>query len=231
MERAKRFARPSIVVHEAPAPGSRTCSFGPIEVAYGDGVLVPRPWTIAQSEWAAELSGDLPDGPIVELCAGVGHIGLAAAVLTGRSLILVEADPVAAGFAVRNAATLGLADRVEMRAERLETAARPEESWPIILADPPYIPSGDIGRFPEDPQHAIDGGEDGLDLVRSCLAFAGRHLMPGCPLILQVAGPAQADQVIQAAIAVNQPDLEPEAVRTIDDERALVSLRRPVPRG
>src|SRR4051794_36766883 len=60
--------------------------FGPIMVRFDGRVLRPRPWTLAQSRWAAEAARTAPPGPILELCAGVGQIGLAAVVFTGRSL-------------------------------------------------------------------------------------------------------------------------------------------------
>src|SRR4051794_32540122 len=63
-------------------PPIRSCAFGPIMVDYDARVLTPRDWTLGQSEWAAELArGFDVAGRMLELCAGAGHIGLAAAVL------------------------------------------------------------------------------------------------------------------------------------------------------
>src|SRR3954469_24100057 len=61
--------------------------FGPIKVAYDDRVLQPRLWTLAQSEWAAELAPSGPPGPLLEFGCGAAHIGLAPAVLSGRPLV------------------------------------------------------------------------------------------------------------------------------------------------
>jgi release factor glutamine methyltransferase len=201
-------------------------TFGPIEVTHDERVLTPRAWTLAQSEWAVELAADLPPGPILELCAGAGQIGLAAAVMTGRPLVLIEADPVAAGYCRTNAEAAGRSDSVEIRCEPLETAIRPHERWPLILADPPYLCTDDIGRFPEDPQRAIDGGRDGLYLISWCLAIASAHLLGGCPLLLQVAGPAQAKRAAELAVELGSGLLVPDGLRVIDDERAIVALRR-----
>src|SRR5687767_13800104 len=106
---------------------------------------------------------------MLELCAGAGQMGLATAVLKGRRVVLVERDQVAAVYCRVNAEAAGLSDRVEVRCESLETAVRAYERFPIVLADPPYLPSAAVGRWPEDPQAAIDGGADGLDLVRACV--------------------------------------------------------------
>lgn len=212
----------------------RTLRFGPIEVAYDDRVLVPRPWTLGQSRWAADLAADAEPGPILELCCGAGHIGLAAAVESNRAIVQVDADPVAAAYARANAAAAGWAGRTEVRCATVDTALDPDERFPLVIADPPYLPRREIGRFPDDPVAAIDGGPDGLDLVRTCLAVAARHLLPGAPVVLQVAGPRQADEV-EALVRrshVGEPaadrlaDLSVEDRRVVDDERALVLLVR-----
>ena len=82
--------------------------FGPIVVEYDDRVLVPRPWTLAQSAWAAELATGRGTGPILELYCGAGHIGLAAARLSGRSLVQVDDSAHACAWATRNAERLSI---------------------------------------------------------------------------------------------------------------------------
>lgn len=204
------------------APAPRSCSFGPLTVEYDERVLTPRPWTLAQSEWAVELDGAVGPGPLLELCAGAGHIGLAAAVRTGRSLVQVEADPVAAAYALANAARAGVSARVEVRPTRLGAALRPGERFALVLADPPYLRSADTGRWPADPVTAIDGGPDGLAVVRECLAVAAGALPPGGAVLLQVAGPVQAEQVAVLA----EETFRAEQVRVTDAERAVQLLRR-----
>lgn len=202
----------------------RSCRFGPLRIDYDDRVLTPRLWTLQQSRWAAEFAADAEPGPILELCAGVGQIGLAAAVLADRDLVQVEADPVAADYAAGNAARAGWAARVDIRVQRLETALAPDERFPLILADPPYLRSADIGRWPADPRTAIDGGVDGLDVVRGCLAVAARQLTDAGWLLLQVAGPRQDREVAELIGARHA--LVRRAVRVIDTERAIVLLCR-----
>jgi release factor glutamine methyltransferase len=207
----------------AQAPGPQRCRFGPIEVCYDERVLQPRPWTLAQSRWAAELAGGAGPGPLLELCAGAGHIGLAAAVLADRDLVQVELDPWAAAHAEGNARRAGWGGRVEVRVGSIDEAVGGDERYPVVIADPPYLRTEDLSRFPEDPRLAIDGGADGLAVLRRCLAAGARHLPPGGPLVLQVAGPRQADAV--AALAVHE-GLEAGETRVVDDERAILLLRR-----
>jgi release factor glutamine methyltransferase len=204
---------------------SRRCEFGPLSVEYDGRVLEPRPWTLLQSRWAAELATGAAPGPILELCAGAGQIGLAAAVLAGRDLVQVEADPTAADYARANARRAGYADRVEVRTARAERALSPDERFAIVLADPPYLPTRQVSRWPADPVTAIDGGGDGLDVIRACLATAAAHLVPGGPLLLQVAGAAQADEVADLVAGGGWP-LRAGEVRSHDPERAVLLLTR-----
>jgi methylase of polypeptide subunit release factors len=197
-----------------------SCRFGPLVVDYDERVLTPRPWTLQQSEWAAELAAEGTSGPILELCAGAGHIGLTAAVLAGRDLVQVEADPVAARYAASNAARAGWTDRTEIRTRCLRSAVRPDERFELIIADPPYLRTGDVARWPDDPVTAIDGGADGLDLIRACLSVAAAHLQPAGQLLLQVAGLRQGDQMVLP------PSLRRRGRRVVDDERAILLLER-----
>jgi hypothetical protein len=71
-------------------PIRQTVRFGPLLVDFDRRVLRPRPWTLRQCIWAAELSDGLGGGPILELCAGAGHIGLVGAMMTDRDLVQVE---------------------------------------------------------------------------------------------------------------------------------------------
>ena len=89
--------------------------FGTLAITFDDRVLRPRKWTAAQSEWAAELMATAPAGPVLELCAGVGHIGLLSVAAADRRLVCVDANPVACDHARANAAAAGMADRVVMR--------------------------------------------------------------------------------------------------------------------
>lgn len=202
------------------------CQFGPVVVEYDSRVLSPRAWTLEQSRWAAELAADAATGPILELCAGAGHIGLAAALLADRDLIQIELDPVAANYARANAIRAGVPDRVEVRTGRLQTAVGVDEIYPLIIADPPYLPTAQVKRWPEDPRRAIDGGTQGLDLILDCLEVASKHLGETGWLLLQVAGPAQADRVTQVLRAAPASALRPCDVRVVDEQRAVMLVGR-----
>jgi len=168
-------------------------AFDRLEIAYDDRVLEPRPWTAQQSHWAAELIADAPAGPVLELCSGVGHIGLLAIASRARPLVCVDVSPVACAYARRNAEAAGLSRLVDVREGRLDEALTVDERFAVVIADPPWVPSAETGRFPQDPLLAIDGGPDGLDVARECLRVAARHLLPGGDLVLQVGTRGQAE--------------------------------------
>lgn len=203
----------------------RTETFGPLVVAYDDeGTLRPRPWTLLQSGWAVELLPDLAPGPVLELCSGVGHIGQAVAVATGRGLVQVDVDPDACALARANADTNGLGASVEVRCGDLRTQVHAAERYALVLADPPYLPSDEAEAEEQDPDLAVDGGPDGLDLTRRCLAVAGSAVDASGAVLLQTLGPE--------AVGRLGPDLEAAGLRLVDvrthDERRAVALLRPL---
>lgn len=200
-------------------PGRSRVEVGPLSIEYDDRVLAPRPWTAQQADWAAEINAELPAGPLLELCCGVGHIGLLAARLTRRHAVLVDSNAAAWELAEGNARRAGLAELVEVRHGTVEGALGPDERFPLVLVDPPYIPTGQTALFPEDPLSAIDGGPDGLDLVRVCLAVASRHLSPRGAVILQLRDTEQAHRVGELCHT-----LSVDEVRVVPQTGALVRL-------
>lgn len=193
--------------------------FGSLRIDYDDRVLTPRSWTEWQSHWAAELATTLPAGPVLELCTGAGQIGLLAVVRSDRHLVAVDLDPIACRYAQQNARAAGIADRVEVRNLPLESACPPRELYPLIIADPPWVPVAETGRFPEDPLTAIDGGDDGLDVARACLVVISEHLTPTGVALLQV---GTSDQVELLSRDLD-PGLEVAEVRT-EEGRGAVAL-------
>ena len=196
--------------------------FGVLTVAFDGSVLRPRPWTMMQSNWAAEIARSAPAGPMLELCSGAGHIGLLAAVLSGRRLVQVDSEPSACRFARFNAERTSIGDEVEIRCSDIGSALRPAERFPLILADPPYVPSADVARFPDDPPLAIDGGGSGLELVVECLDVASAHLSDGGACLLQLRGPSQVAEIESLAVARS---LTVDDVRVARWDRAVALLR------
>jgi methylase of polypeptide subunit release factors len=188
-----------------------TIDFDGLAIAFDSRVLRPRPWTVAQSRWAALLLDGLPRGPVLELCAGAGQIGLAAVARSPRRLVCVDANRDATAFAAANAEAAGMTDRVEIRTAGLTEALSDEERFALVIADPPWVRRAETDRFPEDPLPAIDGGEDGLDVARDCVTVIGAHLMPGGAALLQL---GSTDQVAALEPEISAAGLRASAVRT-----------------
>jgi len=200
-----------------------TCNFGPLDVEFGEGVLTPRPWTLVQSARAAQRLARVPDGPVLELHCGAGHIGQATAAWSGRHLVQLDDNPTCCEWATRNAHRNGLLASIVCG--DVDAAPIASGRCALVLADPPYVPARETARYPDDPRHAIDGGEDGLDGVRACLPTAERVLRPGGVLVLQVRGPRQAT-LVDALARTSHPALQVVDVVAVSAQRAVVELLR-----
>lgn len=209
----------------AEPPQVQQMEFGGLSIAFDSRVLTPRLWTAAQSAWAAELLESVPPGPVLELCSGVAHIGLLAVHGTDRRLVCVDVDPVACRYAERNAAAAGRAALTDIRTTSL-SAFVADESFPLVVADPPWVRTDYVAGFPSDPVLAIDGGADGLDLARECVAVIDRCLHPEGAALLQLGGYAQVDQLrteLPGSLVVGGTRAEP-------GRGLVVELARPGPR-
>jgi methylase of polypeptide subunit release factors len=201
--------------------GERRLRFAGLSIAFDERVLAPRQWTVAQADWARALLKEAPPGPVLELCAGAGQIGLAATRESGRTLVIVEADPHACAFARRNAVAAGVGDRTEVRCSDLDHGLRRGEQFPLVLADPPWVPSSHVQQYPDDPPLAIDGGFDGFDVALRCIEVIGRHVAGGGSALLQLGTPLQAERLTGSA-ALEQAGLRVTDVR--DYGRGVVCL-------
>ena len=155
-----------------------------------------------------------PPTVIVDLCCGSGAVGAAlAAALDRAELHAADIDPAAVACAHRNVAAAGghvyQGDLYEPLPAVL--AGRVD----ILVANVPYVPTGELGLMPpeardHEPQVALDGGADGLDVLRRVAAAAPRWLAPGGHLLVEVSG----RQAQQAAGVVAQAGLIPRLARS-----------------
>ena len=156
-------------------------------------VLVPRPDT----ETLVRAALARAPRRVLDVGTGSGCVAIALArELPEASIRGTDVSPTALEVARENAAAAGVDDRVEwVRADLLEGV---EDAFDAIVSNLPYVPSAEIERLaPEvqqEPRLALDGGADGLDLVRRLVAAAPARLAPGGGLLLEV-GAGQADAV------------------------------------
>jgi release factor glutamine methyltransferase len=165
-----------------------------LRIAVAPGVFVPRPRT----EFLVSQAAALPVGArpvIVDLCCGSGAIAAALAATLSRSGVgpgevhAADIDPAAVACARRNLARAGgqawCGDLFEPLPGRLRGRVR------ILTANVPYVPSGDVRLLPaesreHEPRSTVDGGQDGLDLLRRVSAAAPGWLAPGGYLLSEV---------------------------------------------
>lgn len=163
--------------------------FWRFELAVSADTLIPRPETECLVERALER---LPvDRPLRLLDLGTGSGAIALALAFERPLatvLAIERSSTAATVARRNAAELGLTERVEVReGDWFEPVAG--ACFDLIASNPPYIeaddPHLDRGDLRFEPRTALVAGPDGLDELRAIIDQAAAHLVPGGWLLLE----------------------------------------------
>ncbi|ALG13324.1 peptide chain release factor N(5)-glutamine methyltransferase [Kibdelosporangium phytohabitans] len=159
---------------------------GSIPLVVGPGVFVPRPETDLLLEWGLSVSPQAP--VVVDLCSGSGALALAFANARPDAVVhAVELDRVALSWARRNADIRGEAGDTPIRLHSGDVTdpkllASMDGTVDLVLCNPPYVPDG-TPVPPEvadhDPDIAVFGGADGLDVIKSVISCAARLLKPG----------------------------------------------------
>jgi release factor glutamine methyltransferase len=191
--------------------------FRGVRVRLTNAVLVPRPETEMLVEWALALLPEPGDRRLLAIDVGTGSGCIACALACERpdlDVIAVDVSPAAAAVARDNARALGVAARVRVVAADLLECVRGLRA-DLIVSNPPYLPTAIVPELePEvrahEPRLALDGGPDGLALIRRIAATARRCLKPSGALALETAGDAQAEA---AAALLRGAGLQAVAVR------------------
>lgn len=162
--------------------------FRRLELAVGPGVFVPRPETELLAGWAIERAAVVPEPVVVDLCSGSGAIALSIANECPKASVYgVEREELALAWARRNAAArVAAGDRpvtlLQGDATAPDVLADLDGAVDVVATNPPYVPDGSTVA-PEvadhDPEAALWGGPDGLDVVRRLLVRAATLLRPG----------------------------------------------------
>ena len=150
-------------------------------------VLVPRPETELLVE--AALAALPEGGSALDLCTGSGAIGVTLALeRPGARVVATELSPAALAVARRNAEALGAT--LELLEGDLYAPVPAGARFDVVVSNPPYVPSGELPGLSREvrrePAMALDGGPDGLALLRRITAESPRWLAPGGALILEM---------------------------------------------
>ena len=151
----------------------------------------------------------VPALAIADVCAGSGCIAIALARwLPAATITAIDVSPDALAVAGRNALRHDVAGRVVLlKGDLLEGVDGPFDA---IVSNPPYVPTGELDSLqPEvrdhEPAAALDGGPDGLDVIRRLVPQAARRLRAGGWLLFEL-GFGQADAV--RAVVAAEPGFE-----------------------
>jgi len=209
-----------------------------LRIAVAPGVFVPRRRTefLVRRAVALATGEGAPAGPlvVVDLCCGTGAVGAALAaslhsVDMDAEVYASDVDPAAVACARRNLeAAGGHVYQGDLYAP-LPAALRGRVT--LLAANVPYIPTGQIGLLPaearlHEPRVALDGGADGLDVLRRVAAAATEWLAPGGHLLTETS----ERQAPQAAEIMAGSGLAAQAATSDELTATVVTGTRPAPR-
>ncbi len=160
-------------------------------------VIVPRSY-IGEMLFSGLFGGDdftLIDDvqavtSVLDLCTGSGCLAiLAAHIFPNARIDAVELSADALAVARENVAESGFADRISLFQGDLFAPVK-GRTYDLIITNPPYVDAQTMAELPPEfraePAMALDGGEDGMDIVRRILKDAGRHLTKAGGLICEI---------------------------------------------
>jgi release factor glutamine methyltransferase len=191
-----------------------------LRIAVDPSVFVPRRRTEFLVRQAVALAR--PSAVVVDLCCGSGAVGAAlVAALDRVELYAVDVDPAAVRCARRNIAAGAQLFEGDLY-EPLPAALRGRVD--VLVANAPYVPTEVVELLPpeariHEPRVALDGGADGLDVLRRVVAAAPLWLAPGGHLLVETSQ-RQAPRLVET---VARAGLIPRVARS-DELNATVVI-------
>jgi ribosomal protein L3 glutamine methyltransferase len=159
--------------------------------------IVPRSYLgeILDGELFAGEAASLIDDPwavgrVLDLCTGSGCLAVLAALRFPNAAVdAVDISANALAVAARNVAEHGLQDRISLHRGDLFGPVRGER-YDVIVSNPPYVDADGMAALPPECRHepaiALDGGPDGIAIVRRIIDNAGRHMTGNAGLLCEV---------------------------------------------
>ena len=161
------------------------------------GVIIPRSFLaeLIVEQFAPWVPD--PDGitDILELCTGSGCLAIMLAdQFPNATVDAVELSPAALGVAQMNIDRYGMRDRIQLHHADLYDGI-PDKRYQLILTNPPYVNQSSMENLPpeylHEPQMALAGGFDGMDIVRRIVRTAGERLTDDGLLIVEIGNEAE----------------------------------------
>ena len=155
-------------------------------------VIVPRSFIaeLIPEQFSPWLSDAESIENILELCTGSGCLSIMLAdAFQNAKIDAVDISTDALAVAQRNIDDYKLQDQIQLIASDLYTHV-PNKKYDLIVTNPPYVNANSMEILPQEyrwePQIALAGGQDGMDLVRKIVAGAAEHLTPNGVLIVEI---------------------------------------------
>jgi release factor glutamine methyltransferase len=174
--------------------------------------LIPRPETeLLVEEALGRLPGKVSGRLAIDVGTGSGVIGITLALeRPDLQVIAIDQSAQALALASENASLHQATSQLRFAEGDLLSALVPEPAADLIVANLPYIPTAQIAGLAaevrRDPVAALDGGSDGLQLIRRLIRDAPPYLKPGGFLILEI-GAGQAVEVCNLLAAEKYRDI------------------------
>ena len=200
--------------------------FAGVRVELDPGVFIPRQRSALLVELAAAVAPQ-PAAVVVDLCCGSGALGLALVHLHPEvELHAADLDPIAVACARRNLEPVGGTVHQGDLDAPLPDGLRGRVD--VLVANVPYVPTAAIALMPpesrdHEPRGTVDGGADGLDVVRRLAELAPHWLAPGGRVFVETG----TDQAAPAAGAFAGAGLRTSAHHDEERGATVVEARRP----
>jgi ribosomal protein L3 glutamine methyltransferase len=190
---------------------TREARLGGLDFYVDERAIIPRSYflEIIPRLWR----GRTPPARIADIGTGTGCLAiLLARRFPAAKVDAVDLSPAALEVAAINVGRHRLGGRVRLLESDVFDAV-PRGRYDIILSNPPYEPSARVDRLPREfrrePRMALDGGADGLAIIRKLLSQAGGRLNPGGCVLIEVGG-------LRKAVDREFAALKPRWLRTAD---------------
>ncbi|GAB1819418.1 putative protein N(5)-glutamine methyltransferase [Herbidospora sp. RD11066] len=198
--------------------------FRDLRVLVDPGVFVPRRRTEFLAGEAVALAR--PGSVVVDLCCGTGAVGAAvAAEVPGILLYAADIDPAAVACARRNLPGAPVHQGDLYQALPLLLRGRID----VLVANAPYVPTEEVDFLPpearlHEPLVALDGGEDGLELIRRVFRLAPEWLAPGGSVLVETSD----EQAASACTALLKAGLEPRITSSEELDATVIVGQMPI---
>ncbi|MBW1916504.1 MAG: peptide chain release factor N(5)-glutamine methyltransferase [Deltaproteobacteria bacterium] len=179
--------------------------FWSLDFLVNPAVLIPRPETeiLIDTVLKQVQQPDFPlaQGPLLDLGTGSGVLAIVLArELPVARFVALDLSAAALAVAQENARRHQVVERIGFIRGDLFQPLAPRPTFSVIISNPPYVPTREWQHLPREIRHyepraALDGGPDGLAVIRRLVSEAHQYLIPGGLLALEV-GQGQASAVL-----------------------------------